>query len=64
MLARRTNPSSTGRIYDRNRFEGLWTTNYSCDNREESIYGLLEHLQWTTDSTTMKFEDVSDLGVS
>src|SRR4030095_1654226 len=34
-------PPATGRIYDRNRFEGLWATNHSSDNREESIYGLL-----------------------
>ena len=41
MLARRTNPPLTGRIYDRNRPEGLRATNHSRDNREESIYGLL-----------------------
>jgi hypothetical protein len=34
-------PPTTGRIYDRNRLEGLWATNHSRDNREESIYGLL-----------------------
>ena len=34
-------PPRTGRIYDRNRAEGLWTTNHSRDNREESICGLL-----------------------
>ena len=34
-------PPTTGRIYDRNRLEELWATNHSCENREESIYGLL-----------------------
>jgi len=34
-------PPTTGRMYDRNRPEGLWATNHSRDNREESIYRLL-----------------------
>ena len=40
MLARRTRPPYTGRIYDRSRLDGPDVTAHSLENREESIYGV------------------------
>lgn len=36
-------PPRTGRIYDRSRLEGDIVRNRSLENREESIYGLLDY---------------------
>ena len=37
-------PPRTGRIYDRSRLEEHGVTNHPLDNREESIYGLLDRV--------------------
>ena len=44
-------PPLTGRINDRSRHEGAVVISHSFDNREESIYGLL-------DSKNVRFREV------